>query len=241
MIGPIIALLLGGTAAPAAYVGFEPLKDAGKGGSFCTADASICVGTAESDVIVTRDGKEIARWTPDTEGGDLTFAPMPALLRLRDGRLLVGALGTRQTSYSGGGGSATEQVLALVEPGKAIKPVLSVPDSGNLMIRACFDEKDFKHRAGACHDEYRFDGALAVAASVADGVPTLRFSMAASHYPRGVSRDADSLALPPLRKADLIWQDDPHCTYRRVFRFDAASDRYVPDAALPDCSDYTVP
>lgn len=241
MIGPIIAFLLGGTAPSAAYLGFEPLKDAGKGGSLCTADSSICVDIAESDVIVTRDGEEIVRWTPDTEGGDLAFAPMPALFRLRDGRLLVGALGTRQTSYSGGGGSATELVLALVEPGKAVKPVLSVPDSGNLMIRACFDEKDFKHRAGACHDEYRFDGALAVAASAADGPPALNFSMAASHYPRGVSREGDSLALPPLRKADLIWQDDPRCTYRRLFRFDAASDRYVPDAALPDCSDYTVP
>jgi hypothetical protein len=242
MIGPMIAILLGAAAAPAAYAGFEPLKGAGKDTPLCTTDASICVDVSDPGVLtIARDGKDIANWSPDTDSGDLSLAPMPALFRLRDGRLLVGVLATRQSSYSGGGGSATEHMLALVEPGKESKLVLRVPEGGSLMIRACFDEKDFKHRAGACHDEYRFDGALAIAPSAADGPPTLRFKMTASHYPRGVSREGDSLTLPPLRKADLTWQDDPRCTYRRVFRFDAASAQYLPDAALPECSDYTVP
>lgn len=242
MIGPMIAILLGAAAAPAAYAGFEPLKAAGKDAPLCTIDASICIHVSDPGVLtVTRDGKDIASWSPDTDSGDLSLAPMPALFRLRDGRLLVGVLATRQSSYSGGGGSATEHMLALVEPGKEPKLVLRAPEGGSLMIRACFDEKDFKHRAGACHDEYRFDGALAAATPAMDGLPTLRFSMTASHYPRGVSREGDSTTLPPLRKADLIWQDDPRCTYKRVFRFDAASAQYVPDAALPDCSDYTVP
>jgi hypothetical protein len=241
MIGPMIALLMDAAATSAPYAGFEPLKTVAEG-KVCTADVSICVAIPEAGVFtVTRDGNEIARWSPDSEGGDLSFAPVPALFRLKDGRLLVGVLATRQTSYSGGGGSGTEQVLALVEPGKATTPVLTVPESGSLMIRACFSEKDFKQRAGACHDEYRFGGALTIIVSSTDGLPSLRFNMTASHYPRGVSRDGDSLALPPLRKADLRWQQDTSCTYQRTFLFDVKSNRYVPDSVLPDCSDYTDP
>ena len=242
MVGAMIAILLGAVAAPASYQGFEPLKPTGKDAALCSSDVSVCIAMPEPNLLtITRDGKEIARWSPDTEGGDLSLAPMPALFRLSDGRLLVGVLATRQASYSGGGGSATDRVLALVEADKAVKPVLTLPESGSLTIRACFGDRDFKHRAGVCHDEYRFDGTLAIADPAAAGLPTLRFRMTASHYPRGISRDGDSLALPPLRKADLVWQDDARCTYQRSLRFDPASELYVPNAPLPDCDDYTRP
>lgn len=236
----MFALLIAAALPP--YPGFEPLKASGNSAMLCTSDSSICVGSGEEgEIKVTRDGKEVADWSEETEGDSLSFAPMPALLRLKDGRLLVGVLAQNQTSYSGGGGNATELRLFLVAPGGATQPVLEVPDGGSLMIRACFDEKDAKHRAGACHDEYRFDGRLSVAAANASGLPMLGFAMTASHFPRGVSRDGDSLASPPLRKADLVWQTDPRCTYRRSFHFDAAAKRYVPDTPLPDCNDYTQP
>jgi len=238
----MIAILFGAAASPSSYAGFEPLKAAGEGRPLCTVDARICIHAPEPGLLtVTRDGREIARWSPDTEGGDLSFKAMPALIRLDRGRLLVGALATRETSYSGGGGSATDQVLGLVEPGKPVKPVLTLPESGSLMIRACFSEKDSRHRAGACHDEYRFDGTLTAAQPINAQLPLLRFRMKASHYPRGVSRNEDSLASPPLHKADLKWEVDTRCTFERSFRFDAALGQYRPDAALPECDDYTQP
>ena len=240
MTTALIAALLSAAAAPTPYAGFEQLT--AKDGVSCTWDARICVSVGEAGVVtVTRDGKETASWTPDADGGDVTFTPMPALLRLDANRVLVGILGERQSSYSGGGGSATEQVLTVVEPGKAPRTVLTAPGEGSLMIRACFSEKDAKRRAGACHDEYRFAGYLTAAATASHGLPELGFRMESSHYPRGVSRDGDSLALPPLRKADLTWEDDARCTYRRTFRFDEARGAYVPDAPLPDCADYTQP
>jgi hypothetical protein len=241
MIATVIALLLS-AATNSSYPGFEPLTATDDGESACTIDGRICINSAEPGVLtITRDDREIARWSPDSDGGDLSFKPMPALIRLADGRLLVGALATRQTMYSGGGGDATDQMLALVDPGKAITSVLTVPQSGNLMIRACFGEKDVKHRAGACHDEYRFAGLLSAGKPNGEQLPPLHFRMEASHYPRGVSRDADSLTLPPLRKVDLRWEGDARCTFDRNFHFDVASGKYLPDTALPDCSDYTQP
>jgi len=242
MIGLTTAILLASAEPSTPYSGFESLKSRGHDATLCTADARICIATPESSLLtVTRDGKEIARWAPDTEGGDLSFSPMPALLRLSGGRLLVGALGTRSTSYSGGGGSATEQVLVLVEPDKAAKPVLSLPESGSLMIRACFTEQDFKRRAGACHAEFRFSATLEATTAIAGTLPVLHFRMVASHYPRGASRDGDSLSDRPLRRADLTWQTDTRCTFERTFSFDVSSERYVESAALPDCTDYVVP
>ena len=41
--------------------------------------------------------------------------------------------------------------------------------------------------------------------------------------------------------ADLVWERDPACSYRRSFAFDAASGRYAPDRPLPECSTYSLP
>jgi hypothetical protein len=242
MIFALIAILVSTSANAASAPGFEALKATGNSERLCTADGRICIDSPKPGVLsITRDDRKIGSWSVDTEGGDLSIKPMPALIRLDDGRLLIGALATRQTGYSGSGGNATQQVLALVAPDKEVKPVLTVPESGSLMIRACFGEKDMKRRANACHDEYRFTGTLTAADRVNVQLPLLRFRMNASHYPRGVSRNNDSLTLPPLRKRDLTWQVDKRCTFERSFHFDPAQGTYVPDAVLPDCSDYTEP
>ena len=49
----------------------------------------------------------------------------------------------------------TDLTLYAAAPGVAEPPpLLTVPNGGSVMIRACFGERDMRQRAGACHDLY---------------------------------------------------------------------------------------
>lgn len=225
--------------------GFEPLVVRSKGAPFCTADGAWCVAATSEEgetLVVTAKGREAARLVteadPDRETPKL--APMPAVLRLKDGSVLVGALATWTAGYSGGGGAYTEQRLMHVAPGRAPVTVLAVPLRGDLLIRACFSEEDVEKRRAACHDEYRLEARLE-ADGPSDTPPPLRLTTKAGSFPRGVGRDKDSSENPPLKPEDLVWEQDAGCSYERRFRFDPAAGRYVTDAALPACEQYTVP
>ena len=74
-----------------------------------------------------------------------------------------------------------------------------------------------KQRAGACHDEYGFSAKLGLD-PVAEGMPVLRYQTVATRFPAGVSRFEDSLAKGPLKKKDLRTEQDPACSYTRLFR-----------------------
>jgi hypothetical protein len=181
--------------------------------------------------------------TPDSTGGDNDdLALWPSIIRVAgpEPSVIVGVERHVTTSYSGGGGGATELQLIRVL-GEAAKPVLTAPISASLMIRACFDERDMKARRGACHDEYSFGGDLTLDPTTASGPPRLLFEAQATAFPAGASRNGDSTARGRLRQSDLKPTPDPACSYRRVFTLDPASDAYTPDTPLPDCSDYTVP
>ena len=225
--------------------GFEPLTAATKDAPFCTADRAWCVA-AESEegeaLVVTAKGKEVARLAAEAQADREApkFAPMPAILRLKDGSALVGVLATWTAGYSGGGGAYTEQRLVHLVPGRAPVTVLAAPLRGDLLIRACFSEADVEKRRAACHDEYRLEARLETAGA-GEALPPLRLSTKAGSFPRGVGRDKDSSDNPPLTPADLVWEQDADCTYERRSRFDAAAGRYVADAALPACEQYTVP
>ena len=136
--------------------------------------------------------------------------------------VLVGGIVKFSTMYSGGGADASTLQLARVrhlqDDIQVDDDVLTVPWLGNAMIRACFSEQDIKQRAGACHDEYGFSAKLALD-TVAEGMPVLRYQTVATRYPAGVSRFEDSLAKGPLKKKDLRSEQDPACTYTRLFRF----------------------
>ena len=144
-----------------------------------------------------------------------------------------------QAMYSGGGGEFTTLRLLLVRPGNTPRSVLNLPWKTDLMIRACFSDKDEAARAGACHDEYQFDGQLTVLKPMTSRFPTLAYLASAQSYPKGASRNVDSSTLPPLKKSDLVWVSDRACSYRRTFRFDPASQRYKPHAPLPACDQYS--
>ncbi|MGF7149473.1 hypothetical protein FHS96_003124 [Sphingomonas zeicaulis] len=225
--------------------GFEPLIAAAKDARFCTADHAWCIAGAAEDgeaLVVTAKGSELARLVAEAEADRETpkLAPMPALLRLKDGSVLIGVLATWTAGYSGGGGAYTEQRLVHLVPGRAPVTVLEAPLRGDLLIRACFSEADVEKRRAACHDEYRLEARLETAGA-GDAPPPLRLTVKAGNFPRGVGRDKDSSENPPLTNADLVWEQDAGCSYERRFRFDAAAGRYVADAALPPCEQYTVP
>ncbi len=237
-----IAALLATSAplSPAATPsGFETLVQAGKDAPFCTADGEICVSaTQDGGFAVTSKGQLVGTWSE--EQGDSSFEPLPMLLRLKGGALLVGIGAAQHQMYSGGNADVEAQRLMLLRPGATPRAVLEVPYRSAISIRACFSERDMKHRAGACHDDYALSGDLTVAPNAAD-LPDLLLSVKATTFPRGVSRDSDSLALPPLTRRDLVTVEDKACTYRRAFHFDAAAGEYRPDAPLPECGQYTVP
>lgn len=156
--------------------------------------------------------------------------------------VLVGGIVTFSTMYSGGGADASTLQLARVrhlqDDIQVDDDVLTVPWLGNAMIRACFSEQDSKQRAGACHDEYGFSAKLALDPA-GQGMPVLRYQTVATRFPAGASRFEDSLAKGPLKKKDLRTEQDPACTYTRLFHF--REGMFHPDQALPDCAGYTEP
>lgn len=164
----------------------------------------------------------------------------PQLIRF-EGGILAGVETQEHTMYSGGGASSTTLHLIAFLPGQPPFEVLSVPQSANVMIRACFSERDMKKRAGACHDEYTFDATITLTGASAAGMPVLRYRSEATSFPGPVSRSKDSLAGRPLRKRDIVTVTDPQCSYQRLYRFVPKARTYIPDTPPPECSDYTVP
>jgi len=232
----------------------NPGKSTDAEGKRCTADKRLCAQIvhedADSPPLIQIDS---AGANPSTYRFALSDIPdatrvtlWPRVLRLADynGAILVGVEVNFSTSYSGGGGSASE--LRLFEVGRNrstfhAHEVLSVPIAGSLLIRACFTEQDMRHRLGACHDEYEFNAMLGLDQAVKSGFPRLVYQTRATSFPGKVSRDKDSLDGPPLHKRDLVTAVDQQCTYKRTFHFEANAGAYMPDHPLPDCSNYTVP
>ena len=164
----------------------------------------------------------------------------PKLIRFEGG--ILAAVETEvNTMYSGGEASSTTLHLIAFLPDQPPFEVLSVPQSANMMFRACFSERDMKQRAGACHDEYSFDASLALTGASAAGMPVLRYRSKAKSFPGPVSRSKDSLVGQPLRQRDIVTVTNPQCSYQRFYRFTPEIRGYIPDTPPPDCSDYTVP
>ncbi|HEL3816362.1 TPA: hypothetical protein UMY79_003270 [Stenotrophomonas maltophilia] len=156
--------------------------------------------------------------------------------------VLVGGIVSFSSMYSGGGADASTLQLARVrhlqDDIQVDDDVLTVPWQGNASIRACFSEQDARQRAGACHDEYSFSAKLGLDPA-AQAMPVLRYQTVATRFPAGASRFEDSLAKGPLKKKDLRTEQDPACSYTRLFRF--SEGMFHPDQALPDCAGYTEP
>ena len=160
-----------------------------------------------------------------------------------DSAVLIGVEARTSAGYSGGAASATDLQLLLATrsvEGVKLRRVMNVPVAGWSMIRACFSEDDMAQRAGACHDEYTFEGTLTLDPQ-GEGMPRFGYQTRATSFPGPVSRSEDSLKNPPLDESDLVTVVDEACSYRRTFVHDPAAGAYRPDSPLPACEDYTVP
>jgi hypothetical protein len=242
---PPILMMAAALAASPATTGqsFEPLTQAGKDAPLCTAEGSLCVtGTREGAFTVTRAGKLAAQWTAKKGQDDDEFRTLPSVLRLSDGSGILVGIGVRRSQmYSGGNAEVIFQRLMLVRWGKEPALVMETPYSSDISIRACFNEKDMKQRLDACADQYTLTSTLKAVPNTHGNMPDLMLAMKATNFPRGVSRQADSLEMPALTQADLVEETDKTCTYNRRYTFDAAARAYRPDAPLPPCEDFTVP
>ncbi|MGE0180420.1 MAG: hypothetical protein AB7O91_11450 [Sphingomonas sp.] len=171
---------------------------------------------------------------PDRE----THTIWPHVIVESSGALLFGVERYRTAGFSGGGGSMTHLTL-LRRPAAAAAAaeVLTVQTGYTAMIRACFTPDEYRNR-GACHDEYELTGIVGLSPTAASDRPRLTLATTARSYPRGARDDGNDSRR--YRRADLVWEPDPSCSYRRTFAFDMASGRYLPDQPLPDCDTYTL-
>lgn len=226
----------------------------GEGDLICTVDGRWCAEfhretasdplfllVARTDMSGTPVDSFHRRIEPDQREEPPTL--WPHLVRLADGGVLVGLLTARRLWMSGGGGGDEELTLFRGAPGSPrLEPVAAFPMSGGRLVRACFSEEDYRLRGEACHDEYEFAGTVSLDPAVAAGPPRLVLETRARTFPGRAFRLTDEEAAARERRRwtgdDLVWVDDPLCSYRRDFAWDETAGAYVPDEPLPECHDY---
>ena len=211
----------------------------------CTADKRFCVQLLQEALIqIDYVGANPATYSfalPDLhlEGNSRTKVTLwSSVLRLAgdDGAILVGVEYTGFHDYLGGGSGARELQLFRVSRNETafhVHEVLSVLIGLWMSSRTCYSEQDVHDQLGACGDDHQFNASIGLDRTVKSGFPRFVYQTHAMNFPRKVSR--------PLRKQDLVYDVDPHCTYKRTFRFENTTGTYVPDKPLPDCSDFGGP
>ena len=233
-----------------------PEEAAERSALHCTAARDLCLearreGEEGPWFVLVHDrmpaGPEAApaRRIPVPESGESfgdEVAIWPHLVRDAAGATIVGAELYRRTGFSGGGaGETTLRLFALPTPGSgdAAEPrvLLAIPYGYSAMIRACFGEEDMAARSGACHDELEYGASLLLDPATETGPPAFLYAAHARAYPRGALAEEDRRTLAP---ADLVWEADPACSYRRRFAPDGDGG-YAPDAPLPGCDRYRIP
>ena len=215
----------------------------------CSPEGQWCVALTEPDdeglrrpvVLSPAKLKHVSAPAEDASA-DESWTVWPRLIVLPDGDFLAGVETRMSTSYSGGGGSATQwRLFRVSSTGEAAGTALiNLPIQGSLLIRACFTKADVADRAEACHDEYGFTGDVRFEPATS-GPPALVYTTQAWAFPRGASREEDSTARGPLTPADLVRERDKTCSFSRRFAFDDRAGIYQAERRLPDCSAYTVP
>lgn len=212
----------------------------------CTADRRWCArlqlvegGSAWLIELTPRGGAQMDFELTGVSDEQASFEIWPHIVIEASGAVLIGAEARQSTGYAGGGASESHLVLVRAAPGGgAMRQVLNVPIGAAKDIRACFDEDDRRSRRGACSDQYEYSGRLTLDPATRAGRPQFLFAVQARTYPGRRTIDSDSTTAPPLRRSDLRWAIDPGCTFRRRFAFDARTNVYAPDRALPPCADY---
>jgi len=206
-------------------------------GRFCSGDGAWCVSVGDASVTVTHGEQNTELLTFTTDSGTPKVWPVIIREGRNDQSVQIGLGWDSHEMYSGGGADATHVTLYRITQGSALIPeVLTWPRSAGKMIRACFEEDDQNTRRGACHDEYGFEGQLALDTENASGPPRLILTTLATTYPGDISLSQDAGERAPLQASDLVTVTDAECSYRRLLTFSDTA--YVYDAPPPACEDY---
>jgi hypothetical protein len=120
-------------------------------------------------------------------------------------------------------------------------PVLEAPLSGVVHQPACISAADQRERRNDCLDLFYFSTLFTLVPSIAPVEPAdLVMVAVATTSPGRRSRSGRPARRAPIERTEDPVRD-PVCTYTRSYYFDEALGRYLPDAPLPDCSDYLEP
>lgn len=219
----------------------------------CTEDRVWCVQRAAGPtgfaVYYGAGAREKIATIPAPEASDdAQIALWPSLVRFsRSGSArdaLIGLVRTQSTGYAGGGASASFLTLYDVHARSRAAPraLLDAPLTGDVSLRACFDDEDRAHRLGACTDEYTYRGTLGLDGERTSAPPRLIYEGRAETFPGPATRhrEDDSTTQAPLTRGDIRAVTDETCTFRRVLTR-AASGVYEWDAPRPACTDYLEP
>lgn len=221
--------------ADAAGNRMEALTDTN--GRWCSSDGAWCVTQDADSVQYTHAGAEAELLSFTTNSAPEIW---PVIVRQADESVLIGLKWTASTMYSGGGAQASRVTFYKITPGSNFVPeVLTVPVASDIMIRACFGEEDARARREACHDEYAFEGQLALDTENATGAPRFLLSTLATSFPGARARLSDSTQEGPLQESDLVTATDANCTYQRTLTFNGEGYDY--DTPPPECADYLEP
>lgn len=237
----------------------KPTSEPAESEQGCTPDRQLCIElvaqTKEAPPILKirpaagqdagaqlelRDLQTDALWD---NRRSLSLWPYALRLAATDQGVMVGIREDVSTMYSGGGGSFSTLRLLQIYPkgsGFEMREVLALPLASSLMIRACFSERDYADRRGACHDEYSFSSNIELDRSVTSGFPRLIYRTRATSFPGPVSRSRDSLG-KRLRKKDIATVVDRACTFQRLLTRQPDSGAYMPDKPIPACEEYLEP
>lgn len=216
------------------------------GGIHCIANRPWCVmrrgnGT-ELRLVVMEGGPTGERELPfpiEEEGEGASWRYWDQAIVEADGAVLIGAIRTVQRGFSGASLTTRQLILLRAEPGgRAPQLVLDMPLGGAISARACSSAQDRRDRAGACEDRFELDMQLALSPAARSGRPQLELRVSARTWPGLRSPRGEEIARPPLRRRDLVWANDPACTYVRRLAVDPATGRYEPSVPVPDCSAY---
>ncbi len=160
--------------------------------------------------------------------------------------LSIGIISSISTMYSGGGGQA--EVVAIyrvpirTEGTPPLVELLSLPLNTSLLIRACFSDKDYENRRGACHDQYDYNATITLSPKQDRlGLARLVYRAKTVTVPGSSRRLTDNSRNRKLSAADILPRTNAKCTYQRIVAFNPTTKQYEFDRPGPDCSEYTVP
>lgn len=179
-------------------------------------------------------------------GPGWSFSVWDEIVREPRGGALIGVVLGHQTGDRRSLWSYQRRLLLLRVPeeaGGVPVPVLEAPLSGVVEQPVCISAEDQKGRPHECIDRFYLDTLWTLVPSVASIEPAdlIMVAEAITSPGRRTRPGGKPMLRAPVERTGNDRVRDPACTYTRSYYFDEALGRYLPDAPLPDCSDYLKP